>query len=929
MNKILGLDLGISSVGWAIIDNEKIIDGGVRIFTKAENPKTRESLALPRRDARSQRRTIKRKRQRLNKIRKLLIDSKILNNEDEFFNLFNKVKINDVWKLRVEALNRKLDRLEFARVLYHIAKHRGFKFGSKSEEKESNDNETKKVLNSISINKNQIKDKKYLTYAEYIVSEFDKYKNTNEDYSHSISRDMLKNEIDIVFFKQIEFKNEFATEELKNEYWQIADYTKEPQSIEKMVGKCTILIEEKRASKASYSAELFIAVGKILNTTLVNGLKYEKLIDYISIDEILELAHKQKKLTYKSIRKLAKLDKNITFKGFDDENKTFIELKAYHILITIISDKSKFNEIAKVLAYYKSDEQKREELKEIVHDDKIIEELLTISFSGFINYSLKVINDILPLMLKGIERDKALLHYGYSEKRDYEKGLLPALNKIDIDIANPVVIRAISELRKVVNAIVRKYGTFDRVHIELTRDINSKKDREQIRKSQGKDLKNKKEAEKFILENFNIKESDIKAKDILKVRLYLEQQNRCIYSNEPIIINKLFENGYLEIDHILPYSRSLDDSISNKVLVLTDKNQNKSNRTPFEWFGDDEFKWEEFKNLIESNPNFKKNRAKKKKLLKENFNDENSQKAFIDRNLNDTRYLSKAILDYVKNHLKLNPPKKKDELQVQVRNGRLISNLRHQWGLNTKNRENHLHHLEDAIIVAFATQSMVQKFANYIRNREYKKRVKFTTPCENFRNDVFEFLDKFKNSEKFVSRPPRKKVTGKAHSELPYSLNMGRNIKRERSKKEVKSGVEVNGGICENGEIIRIDIFEKESKYYVVAIHISDFLKNNLPNITINGLKVDDSFKFKYSIFKDDLIEVKTKDNKVIRGYFLQLSKTSFLINSHNNIKNEIFHREKNSKAICEKGVTNLQSIKKFQISPIGDISEVKSERRI
>jgi CRISPR-associated endonuclease Csn1 len=68
VERILGLDIGIASLGWAVIDydkenqeNNKIVKSGVRIFTIAENPKTGESLALPRRNARGARRTNKRK----------------------------------------------------------------------------------------------------------------------------------------------------------------------------------------------------------------------------------------------------------------------------------------------------------------------------------------------------------------------------------------------------------------------------------------------------------------------------------------------------------------------------------------------------------------------------------------------------------------------------------------------------------------------------------------------------------------------------------------------------------------------------------------------------------------------------------------------------------------------------------------------------
>ena len=75
---ILGLDLGITSIGWALVDydkdnleNNKIIDSGVRIFTIAEHPKDGKSLALPRREARSARRNTKRKAQRMRAVKRL------------------------------------------------------------------------------------------------------------------------------------------------------------------------------------------------------------------------------------------------------------------------------------------------------------------------------------------------------------------------------------------------------------------------------------------------------------------------------------------------------------------------------------------------------------------------------------------------------------------------------------------------------------------------------------------------------------------------------------------------------------------------------------------------------------------------------------------------------------------------------------------
>ena len=122
--------------------------------------------------------------------------------------------------------------------------------------------------------------------------------------------------------------------------------------------------------------------------------------------------------------------------------------------------------------------------------------------------------------------------------------------------------------------------------------------------------------------------------NILKLRLYKEQECKCIYSGKVIDINRLDEIGYLEVDHILPYSRSMDNSQANKVLVLSDENQKKGNKTPFEYIGGADpknVKWQEYKAFVLSMPNLSKN--KKEKLLTETFNEREQE--FKQRNAND------------------------------------------------------------------------------------------------------------------------------------------------------------------------------------------------------------------------------------------------------------------------------------------------------
>lgn len=141
----LGLDIGIASVGWAVLRNGldgepyKIENLGVRIFDKAEVPKTGASLAAPRREARSSRRVVRRRRHRKERI-KYLIEQEGIMTQTETTQLFQNSSFEkSVYEIRVEALDRLLTREEAVRLLIHFAQRRGYKSNSKAEEAKDNE----------------------------------------------------------------------------------------------------------------------------------------------------------------------------------------------------------------------------------------------------------------------------------------------------------------------------------------------------------------------------------------------------------------------------------------------------------------------------------------------------------------------------------------------------------------------------------------------------------------------------------------------------------------------------------------------------------------------------------------------------------------------------------------------------------------------
>lgn len=988
VERILGVDLGIASLGWSIVEhdkdniaNNKIIDCGVRLFTAAQTPKEKESPNKARREARGIRRLIGRKRVRLNNIKKLLIANHLLNEEDlnDSVGIFNAPKIDnknaskkDVWELRHDALHRLLNPLEFARVLIHIAKRRGYKFiGDEADM----DDESGKVKKAGAALKALFESQNYKTVGEWLWSERGhntKKRNKNGDYEISIHRDFLIKEIDTIFEIQRELRSAIATQELQESYKNIAFFVLPMQSIEHMVGNCTYMPEEKRAPKSSPTAERFVAMGKFYSTVVVDNHDNErKISEFKSIDELMKFTTSKGDLKYSDLRKFLGLNEYQIFKGltyeskpkklkkgedatvqeweFDKtkaEKKVWVNLKGHVKFKEVLGDEDfeRFvididlaDSVARDLTYFKDEGQKREALKKLKLESSLVDKLCKLGFTDFVQLSCKAINAILPLMREGQRYDEAILSLG---KPAFEKSIyLPPLKDTDISILNPTVIRAFSEFRKVANALVRKYGAFDKVHFELAREVNTKADIEGIKKGQAKNEKERAEAKEWIAEKFD--NASINGKNILKKRLYEQQDGRSAYSGDVISLERLFEEGYCEVDHILPRSRSGDDSMANKVLVLSKENQDKSNLTPFEWFGADEVRWSKFEQRINTPLNVSKlGKGKIGRLLKKNF-DASSESEFLSRNLNDTRYMAKAIKTYCENYWQL--AHEDDKQRIQVRSGKLTSELRGRWieGF-MKDRTVHTHHALDAIVIAFSTPSMVKKLSDYYHTKETgraKEKPVFDPPMKNFRDEVGKMLEIEKSehittkdgkeielNRLLISRPPRASVTGAAHKET---------IQSPKSYKG--KGVSINDGkgMCDNGDMPRVDVFMKDGKYYLVPIYVADFAKEELPRKATDGVELAEGAIFMFSIFKNDIIGIKTKATaskpaKEVKGFFMQLIGPSVLLNSISNGETEFFINTKiNEKYTCQLNVLNALKVTKYIIDPLGYYHEVKNEKRL
>jgi CRISPR-associated endonuclease Csn1 len=778
-----GFDIGIASVGWAVLSPTRIVDLGVRCFDKAETAKEGESLNLARRSARLMRRRLRRRAWRLIKLARLLKHEGLIADTKTFIQ--PSASHASPWQLRKDGLDRALSPEEWARVLYHLCKHRGFHWVSRAEARKA-DGDTKgeggKVKQGLASTTKLMNDKSYRTAAEMVLAEFPSaQRNKRGEYTKALSRELLDNELKQLFERQREYGNPHADTNLEAKIRGSGDHKsglfweQKPalsgNDLLKMLGKCTFEKQEYRAPKASFTAERHVWLTRLNNLRIIVDGRTRPLAD-AERTMALSLPYEQVgDFTYKQLRaalvkaglmpdsfKFASLAYPSEFqkaegKAKDPESAALTKLAAWQELRATLKkadlesewqqiscaalegQPETLDEIARVLSVFKDDDEVLNELQKLglPGGAKTENALLDIRFDKFHALSLKALRKIVPYMERGLRYDEACERAEYHHSQLHKVGegnrkYLPPLYKSrdkdgrmvfndelgDIP-RNPVVLRSLNQARKVLNALIARYGSPSSVHIEMARELSKPFDE---RMKVGKEQeayreRNEKDKQTFVAE-FGIVGA-AKGGEFEKWKLYREQQGKCAYSIQGIDLNRLLEPGYVEIDHALPYSRSFDDSKSNKVLVLAAENRNKGNRTPYEYLDGEHNseRWRQFVGFVESNKLYRQ--AKRSRLLRKDFGKEQADE-FRERNLNDTRYVCRFFKNQVEQFLKL--AEGSESKRCVVLSGQLTAFLRARWGLIKVRDESDRHHALDAVVVAACTHGMVKRMSDYARRKE-------------------------------------------------------------------------------------------------------------------------------------------------------------------------------------------------------------------
>lgn len=818
--RILGFDIGTNSAGWAFIEEgESVIDCGVRIFEMGNRMDKDNEISRKgdRTTARSIRKRLHRFKLRRQRLKALLEQNDMLpelpKHEEKGTDKTDPFKL---FELRYKALDEQIELKELGKVLLYFNKKRGFKSSRKDELAE--DKETGTVKKAISGLKQQIEETNCRTVGEYYYHLKKAHRQgerlTERIKDNWIGRDMYEYEFDLIWEKQQEYYPEILTPELKKE---IKDrtifYQRRLKSQKHLVSNCRFEPKKKVAPKSSVLFQEFRIWQQLNNLKVTYEDRVNSPLTFEEKQQLADVLREQKTLTHAGIKKVL---------GFPKRETTFNDIDELKGISTYAGFVKVFGE-----DYHNFDEKKKHQLWHTLFffdDNKKLIEYAQNTFGfdpetakayagiklepDYGNVSHKAIKKMLPYLKEGHDYAKAAelagYHHSYSEEEDSKdrilQELVPQLD--DADIRNPVVQKSVNECISIANDIIETYGKPDVVKIELSRELKKprhirerqrreNRQREQQRKihadflnstglfsgevSWKSTLINKyqlwlelgcenEEAEEFRRFAGNIKKSDLE-----KYRLWLESDRISPYTGNVIPLSRLFDPD-IEIEHIVPYSKSLDNSFMNKTLSEGKANKDKGNRLPYEYFKEQPpEEWEAYKQRVKKFPP-----PKRDKLLAQTLPDD-----FLNSQLTNTGYIGKLLLKQMKKGIRT----------VEVRNGQATAALRRSWGLNSvlhpakeertpeqeekfnllKNRKDHRHHAIDAIVVACTTNRHIQLLSSHHHMNRGGKMVssELDPPWRYFRGEVASMMDKLfvshKGNKRLVSKSINKYRHSKAH----------------------------------------------------------------------------------------------------------------------------------------------------------------------
>lgn len=766
-------------------------------------PKIGESLAVSRRMARGLRRNRDRRLQRIRAFADKMVAFGLMpERETSGRKACRTGKIDmgiDPYQARAKAADGPVTREELARALFHLCRRRGFLSNRKTDGEDKEATERKHAMQGLQI----LLEERGLTLGQYLADriangrhvrfrgdEFDDEAHTTAVYP---TRAMYVDEFRSIRKAQ---GNTLLTDEQWDELFDIFSFQR--PLIPKEPGTCTFehgrdgREEHPRASRHLPIAHSFRIIQE------VNNLRYHTEHGEADLTTeqrmtLCDALEHQKTLTFSKIRSLLKLGRQTVFnlesarrKGLNG-NATACDMRsmfAAHGIDWDVLDQSKQNDIVQMI-HDAGDLQRFLEENRLRRWDlpgELIRELSRKYYpSSHGHISRRCMEKLIPHMKGGMQyweaaRDVYGDHGDYSlfatgevlERLPYYGEVLrgattpvrpsPATPEDEIrygKIPNPTVHVALNQLRKLVNELIERHGSPREIHLELAREVKKAgKNYQELLKGLAENTDRNEQFRKFYQECFPGREPS--GLDMVKMRLWRElsevdseggdpsMARMDVYTGRTIGFRQLFSDE-IEVEHVLPYGKTYDNSMANKTVTFREVNRRKGGDSlPYDFAQrDPHIDPEAMQARARRLPSGKRWRFQPdaaevyEKILTRNMTpaerrryDADMSGSFIDRQLVDTQYTSRIAARYL-------VPVVGEPARVVPVNGHMTNLIRNKWGINAykakgeaAERQDHRHHSEDALIVALADRSLVKRIADETRaqqegRKDYQARLKF------------------------------------------------------------------------------------------------------------------------------------------------------------------------------------------------------------
>lgn len=802
----LGLDLGSNSLGWFIVwlDEEgrpaALGPGGVRIFPDGRDPQSKTSNAVSRRVARGARRRRDRYLKRRAKLMALLVAHCLMPAEEEARKALEAL---DPYALRAKALDTVLPAHHVGRALFHLNQRRGFLSNRKTEKKK--DNEAGVIKEAAGKLQAAMESAGARTLGEFFhgrqrtrqpVRARNQSTSATAEYDFYPTRQMLRDEFDAIWATQAPHHPTMTTEARDAIAHAIFDQRplKQPP-----VGKCSLdpaqTIDDAEGFRCPWAhplAQRFRIWQEVRNLAFAEAGKNAKPLTKEEGDKIALALFQSSKLSFDKIRRLLKLPPEARFNLESEKRRELLGDQT----AAKLSGKALFGKAWRSFPLARQIEIVAQLLD--TEDEAALIDWLATELSldgdaaqrvaaaflpdGHCRLGLRAIKNILPFMENGMKYPDAAKAAGYDHAllptgEVSATGHLPYYGEwLQDDVLgsgdpqdakekrwgrfpNPTVHIGLGQLRRIVNALIRNYGPPAQIAVEMTRAF--KLSPVQLAKLEKEQAENQRKNEARRDELRRLGQADT-SRNLMKLRLWEELNprdpldRRCPFSGEVISINRLLSDE-VEIEHLIPFQDSWDDSAANKVVCLRSANRLKGKQTPYEAFGSTP-DWPEIAARANGLP--KNKRWRFEPDARQRFD---AMGGFQARQLNETGWLARVAKHYL--------GAVTDPNKIHVLPGKLTAMIRAKWGLNTllpdhnygdaKNRKDHRHHAIDAMVAAMTDRSLLQRMSSAYDDERDK--IEVPPPWPSLRDD----LDK-RLGAMIVSHKPDHGVEAQLHEETAY-----------------------------------------------------------------------------------------------------------------------------------------------------------------